>query len=137
MKWCAIFSLPFNEYSVYHIIEWRLLIVFLAFMPIYFFLHIFHHEIPHFIHLMKNRCICVSHSKHLINRSCESQNICNLVPLQIIQNIIPYGLSFSYFIFSIWHPFLTNDHILKIIFYLKQSFKHDDYWSKSCFSNNK
>ena len=85
----------------------------------------------------ENRYIRVSHSKHLINRSCESQNICNLVPSQIIQNIIPHSLSFSYIILSIWHPFLTNDHISKIMFYLKQSFKHDDYWSKSCFSNSK
>ena len=135
MKWCAIFSQPFNEYIVYHIIEWRLLIVF--FMLVCFFLHIFYHGIPHFINLKENRCIRVSHSKHLINRSCESQNICNLVPPQITQNIIPHSYSFSYIIFSIWHPFLTNNHISKIMFYLKQSFNHDDYWNKLCFSNNK
>ena len=92
MKWCAIFSPTFNEYTLYHLIEWRLLIVFIAFMPVYFFLHIFYHGIPHFIHIMENRRIRVSHSKHLINRSCESQNICNLVPPQIIQNIIPHRI---------------------------------------------
>ena len=137
MKWCSIFSPPVNEYVIYHIEKWWGLILLYAFIPKYYLLHFFNHRIPHIIHQMKNRCICVSHSNHIINRFCEFKNEVNLAPPHIIQSEIFHISNFSNIIFLIRGLLLTNDHGLKILFYVPQPFKHDQHWSKSCFSNSK
>ena len=137
MKWCVIFILPVNEYVIYHIEKWWGLSRLYAFILKYYFLHFF--IIVSHISYTKWRIGVSVLATWIIskNRFCEFKNEVNLAPPHIIQSEIFHISNFSNIIFLIRGLLRTNDHGLKILFYVPQHFKHDQHWTKSCFNNSK